>query len=184
VVTEVRNIAIPPEGYAGMRGQDSMRLATRPPHLSKAGTPIRVGLNMYDASISNIKVYQYDVFIGNGAEKRGLIKAVWESKIVQQAIGKGFIFDGNKLAWSLTPLGREVKLLIDLDAEKGRAPKAGKDNKHRIFIRQTNQVALNSLVDWMGGRLLSFDNACLEAITFLNHVLRETPSLKYTTIKQ
>jgi eukaryotic translation initiation factor 2C len=39
------------------------------------------------------------VLIGSGAEKRGLIKAVWESTAVQTAIGKGFIFDGNKIGW-------------------------------------------------------------------------------------
>lgn len=61
-------------------------------------------------------IYQYDVStfstfsrshtltrlqisIGTGAEKRGLIKGVWESKSVKSVIGPGFIFDGNKIGW-------------------------------------------------------------------------------------
>ena len=39
------------------------------------------------------------ILIGSGVEKRGLIKAVWESSTVQQAVGQAFIFDGNKLGW-------------------------------------------------------------------------------------
>lgn len=37
--------------------------------------------------------------IGSGVEKRGLIKAVWASKAIQEKLGKGFIFDGNKIGW-------------------------------------------------------------------------------------
>lgn len=41
--------------------------------------------------------------IGTGAEKRGLIKGVWESKSVKDVIGPGFIFDGNKIGWYVSP---------------------------------------------------------------------------------
>jgi eukaryotic translation initiation factor 2C len=44
-------------------------------------------------------VYMYDVAVGKGDEKRGTIKAMWESKAVQKELGPGWIFDGNKLAW-------------------------------------------------------------------------------------
>ena len=182
-VTELRNMELPAGAYATFRGQDDTGRAPRPPP-STAGQAIRVGLNTYDADISNITVHQYEVLIGNGVEKRGLVRSVWESKAVAQAVGQGFIFDGNRLAWSMKPLGREIKLLVDLDQEKGRTPRPdGKDNKHRIMIRHTNPVGLNKLVAYMAGKT-TFDNECLEAITFLNHALREYPSLKYTTIKQ
>jgi eukaryotic translation initiation factor 2C len=187
-----------------MRGQEASGGDPRPAP-SKAGQAIRVGLNTYDADISDIKVYQYEVLVGNGVEKRGLVRSVWESKAVNQAVGQGFIFDGNRLAWSLKSLDREVKLLVrllpsscqisplliipnllqvDLDQERGRTPRpGGKDNKHRVMIKCTNRVRLDTLVAYMAGKC-TFDNACLEAITFLNHALREYPSLKYTTIKQ
>lgn len=69
-----------------------------------------------------------------------------ESKAVKEALGKGFIFDGNKLGWSLKPMDREIRLLVDLDQERGRTPRAGKSDQHRIAIRQTNAVRLDTLV--------------------------------------
>jgi eukaryotic translation initiation factor 2C len=102
---------LPATAYATFRGQEDSGRAPRPPP-SRAGQAIRVGLNTYDADISNITVYQYDVLIGDGVEKRGLVRSVWESKAVNQAVGQGFIFDGNKLAWSLRSLSREIRLLV------------------------------------------------------------------------
>lgn len=39
------------------------------------------------------------VVVGNGIEKRIVIKKAWESKAVQGKFPAGIIFDGNKLAW-------------------------------------------------------------------------------------
>lgn len=42
------------------------------------------------------------IHVGNGMEKRGLIKIVWASKQLEQKLPGGrvaWIFDGNKLAW-------------------------------------------------------------------------------------
>ena len=39
------------------------------------------------------------VVVGSGDEKRGLIKVAMESKALKDAVGPGFIFDGNKIAW-------------------------------------------------------------------------------------
>lgn len=47
--------------------------------------------------LTNIKVV-----IGEGAEKMGLIKKVWESKTVKRELakhGKFWLWDGNKIAW-------------------------------------------------------------------------------------
>ena len=42
------------------------------------------------------------IVIGNGAEKRGLVAAVWGSQKAKNEIaryGNGFIFDMNRLGW-------------------------------------------------------------------------------------
>lgn len=84
----------------------------------KAGKPAKIQVNSHLVkSWPERPVYQYDVshsvcpargilltchakvLIGSGAEKRGLIKNLWESKAIKAAIGKGFIFDGNKIGW-------------------------------------------------------------------------------------
>jgi eukaryotic translation initiation factor 2C len=39
------------------------------------------------------------VQIGSGVERRALVKKVWHSQAVKNAIGPSWIFDGNRLAW-------------------------------------------------------------------------------------
>ena len=66
---------------------------------STLGQSIKIGLNAFNVEQFPTKdVYQFDVHIGSGTETRGLIMKVWESRAVQDALGPGFIFDGNKLA--------------------------------------------------------------------------------------
>ena len=159
-VTEIRNMDLPAAAYSVVRGQQDRKLALRGPP-SKAGQPIKMGLNTFDTEIStSITVYQYDVHIGNGVETRGLIRNVWESKTVKRALGNDIIFDGNKLAWSLKPLNREIRLLVDLDLERNRTVRpGGKPNQHRVMIRQTNTVGLASLFHYMSsGGKVDFNN--------------------------
>lgn len=180
------NIQLPAAAYSVVRGQQDTKRAPRGPP-SKAGQAIKMGLNTFDTEIKRgITVYQYDVLIGSGVETRGLIRNVWESKTVKKALGDGFIFDGNKLAWSLKPIDREIRLLVDLDMERGKTVRpGGKTNQHRIMIRQTNPVGLASLFHYMSSDgKVPFDNTHLEAITFLAHLFRETPASKHTSIKQ
>ncbi len=87
---------------------------------SKAGKPAVIQLNSHVVEQwPSIDVSQYDVsllrspcfssvteqpkiVIGSGAEKRGLIAAVWGSKKVKSELGRygnGFIFDMNRIGW-------------------------------------------------------------------------------------
>ena len=83
----------------------------------------------------------------------------------------------------MNKIEREVRLNVDLDKEEKHEPRAGKENKHRVVIRQTNQVRVDVLMAYMKGQI-GFDNAVLESINFLDHMLREYPSLQYTQIKR
>ena len=74
-------------------------------------------------------VYQSDVQIGSGGEKRDLVKKVWESTGIRNMpccarrtsptsslTGiPNIIFDGNKLARALTTVQRDVRVSVDLD---------------------------------------------------------------------
>jgi len=183
-VTEVKNLDLGAGAFTLMRGGDLITLPAQPKP-STLGQGVKVGLNTWEVGAlpSNIKVFQYEVLIGSGAEKRGLIKKVWASQAVKKALGSGWIFDGNRLAWSMKQVDREQRLLVDLDQEENRTPKNGKENKHRVAIRLTNQVGLEQLEAYLGGKC-DWGNACLEAINFLDHMLRETPSARYTQIKR
>lgn len=79
-------------------------------------------------------------------------------------------------------LDREQRLTVDLNTEQGRQP-GKKPNVHRVIIRQTNEVGFQALQGYLQGRS-DFDTSCLEAINVLDHLVRETPSMKYTPIKR
>ncbi|TKA61731.1 hypothetical protein B0A49_11611, partial [Cryomyces minteri] len=155
------------------------------PAANKTGKEIVVGLNTFNIAAYPTKaVYQYDVIIGNGAENRGLIKHLWQSKAVREALGAGWIFDGNRIAWSMVDKSREIRITVDLDDESGRPTRpGGRENKHKVQIRQTNSVRFDALCGYLSGQA-AFDNACLEAINFLDHLMREQPSQTFTQIKR
>lgn len=98
-----------------------MKLPARPANLNKTGQEADVKLNTWAVQTFPQKaVYQYDVSqiyntlpwfrlltvgqvqVGSGNEKRGTIKKVWDTQAVRTALGPGVIFDGNKLAWSVS----------------------------------------------------------------------------------
>lgn len=58
-----------------------------------------------------------------------------------------------------------------------------REDKHIIIIRATKTVSLTTLQGYLDKRC-SFDETCLEAISFLDHLMRETPSQKFVTIKR
>lgn len=78
---------------------------------------------------------------------------------------------------------RELRISVDLDAEQNRKPRAKGPDIHRVIIRQTNEVGFASLVGYLEGKA-DFDTTCLEAINVLDHLVRETPRMKYTSIKR
>ncbi|KAK5114285.1 hypothetical protein LTR62_002536 [Meristemomyces frigidus] len=184
VVVDPKNFDISAAGWASIRNVTTQMPARPKP--STLGQGIKVGLNTFRIKkVPEKKVFQFDVLIGSGAEKRGLMKRVWESKAIAKALGKGWIYDGNKLAWSMNPIDREHKILVDLDSpeEGGRPAVGGKENKHRVLIRQTNYVGFDVLMGYLDGKC-GFDNTILEAINFFDHLLGEYPRMRYTQIKR
>ena len=82
------------------RDQMPTALARRDGNFGKAGKKAMIEVNSHAVlSWPQKDVYQYDIMIGSGAEKRGLITAVWNSQAIQTKLGDGFIFDGNKIGW-------------------------------------------------------------------------------------
>ena len=55
-------------------------------------------------------------------------------------------------------------MIVDLDAEQGRTPRPGRENKHRVTIRKTTAVPLGSIEAYLKGKI-SFDNSVLIAIS-------------------
>ncbi|KAG8529183.1 uncharacterized protein KY384_005818 [Bacidia gigantensis] len=151
------------------------------PGFGTLGRAYKVTLNSHTVNAwPKMDVYQYDVVIGSGKEKRKLIQLLWESKAVQDKIGQFWLFDGNKLAWSGRNLPNELKIEVDMDKEMGRNPRK-KDgivvaDIHAVRIRKTTHIRLDTLRSFLDGTLLEFDDSIYSAINFLDHLLREHPS--------
>jgi len=64
-----------------------------------------------------------------------------------------------------------------------RPPRAGRENKHRVVIKKTGKVPLQVTEAYIKGTY-KLDNDVLVGITFLDHLMRETPSKHFITIKR
>ncbi|KAL8688577.1 MAG: hypothetical protein Q9218_005546 [Villophora microphyllina] len=177
----------------------------RRPGFGAAGKKIQLKLNSHRIeSLPVDRFYQYDVQIGDGKEKRGLIKAVWGSDQLNKRLPGGrmdWLYDGNKLAWSTQALKGDLRFMVDLDAEPDRyvpkpasnipvtVPARSKDpdragkNAHRVIIRKTTTIDLSMIPAFLNGKC-DFGSGVIDAINFLDHLIREGPSKKHINIKK
>lgn len=145
--------------------------------MNTSGKEIKLELNAVKVlNYPDVKVQQYDVTIGNGDEKPIVMRKVWASKTRKNATGPSIIFDGNKLAWCMKDFG-ELRLMVDLDAEDGRPPRPGGANVIRLRIVPTKLLDPSIIQGYLRGQVGLGANV-LEAINFMDHLLREGPSQK------
>lgn len=142
---------------------------TRPGY-NTTGREVSVRLNSYPVDRFPLgPVYQYDVQIGNGAEKRAVILKTWASRTRKAATGEYFIFDGNKLGWSSQNIERDIHIMVDLDAEEGRPP-GRTANTFRVVIRKAKVLDL-SLIRAYFARQIQMGPEILEAISKLRQLV-------------
>ena len=136
---------------------------TRPGY-NTTGREVSVKLNSFPVvQLPLNPVYQYDVQIGNGAEKRAVILKAWATKARKAATGEWFIFDGNKLGWSGQNFDRDIHVTADLDADEGRS--SGRtSNTFRIVIRKAKTLNL-SLIQAYFNRQIQMGPEILEGIS-------------------
>ncbi|KAE9972193.1 hypothetical protein BLS_004152 [Venturia inaequalis] len=165
----------------GAQAPDAM--PPRPPKLNNLGKECNIGLNTYHVTqFPNKPVYQYDVQVhGNSSDKRIVIDKVWNSKTIKSKLDPSWIFDGNKLAWSLTKLPGEQTIHIDLAVEGGGKPTD--KQKFQVIIRPSKVVKFDLLHAYLDGKI-NWQSEMLESMSFLDHLLREHPKKKFTQIKK
>jgi len=145
------------------------------PGFNTTGKAIQLPVNSYAVTQTpTVVVYQYDVIVGNGAEKRVVQAKTWASSKRMNATGPEIIYDGNKLAWSLKKLD-QIKIMIDLDEENGRPPSKDGKNAFRLHISMTKKVDLTVIQAYLANKI-QFNVNVLEAVNFLDHLLRAGPS--------
>jgi eukaryotic translation initiation factor 2C len=173
------------------------------PGVNSTGKAIQIRVNQYKVNRwPDRDVYQYDVSlnvtffsnhfkltipqinIGNGAEKKGKIMAVWMSQAVQNRLrqispGASLLWDRNKLLWYFwdthwplntlltsprsTTQFQEQRIMVDLDQEKGRAPRNPPDTVYCV-IRPAKIIRMAVIQAYLS-RQMPFDNSILEAIS-------------------
>ena len=83
---------------------------------------------------------------------------------------------------------KELRILVDLDAEKGVEPRLDKkgrpkENKVRIRIVPAKRINLEELKAYLTGTT-TFSEHVLECITFMDHLLRETPKNVHINLRR
>ncbi|KAH7627791.1 Piwi domain-containing protein [Sordaria sp. MPI-SDFR-AT-0083] len=153
------------------------------------GTSTIVAVNQYPVTkLANMDISQYDIALSPEPTSAVVYDKVWKSKTVQRKLAsvttKPWIYDGRKLAW-LAQSVDEMRIMVDLDEENGRKPKPGAEKKNVFYltIRPTGKVRLMSLKAYLEKKA-PWDNHVLECMTFLDHLLRQGPSERMTTIKR
>ncbi|KAJ4516711.1 Protein argonaute [Exophiala dermatitidis] len=166
----LRNVDLPASFY------NIDQLFKKRPAFNNSGKPVQLAVNAYTVTqYPNVNVYQYDVIIGDGSEKRAVQRKVWASKTRKDATGAPMIYDGNRLAWSLIDHGEGLRLMVDLDSQDGR-PSRGAKNTFRLHIKKTRTLDINVVQQYLNGTI-QFGIPVAEAINFMDHLLREGPSV-------
>jgi eukaryotic translation initiation factor 2C len=156
-------------------------MPSRPKDMNKLGKECTIGLNTYHVlKFPQKPVFQYDIsLIGDSADKRMVVAKVWGSKTVKSKLDPSWIFDGNKLAWSLTKLPGEQTIFVDLAAERGSKP--SDKQKYQVVVRPSKVVKFDLLHAYLQGKI-KWQSEMLETMTFLDHLMRENPSRQFTQV--
>lgn len=179
-----KRVDLPADAY--LKSDISSTFATRSGFNSE-GTATTVRVNQYPVTrISNLDVCQYDVALSPEPTHGVVYDKVWNSKKVQQKLAsvskQPWIYDGRKLAW-LAHAVDEIRIMVDLDEERGSKKPSDKKNVFFITIRPTGKVRLQSLKAYLEKKA-PWDNNVLECMSFLDHLLRQGPSERMITIKR
>ncbi|KAK4218356.1 Piwi domain-containing protein [Rhypophila decipiens] len=147
---------------------------------------VNVFINQFRVTNLSAKdAFQYDIALSPEPDHPAVFQKVWDSVAVKKARGNDatWLFDGRKLAWCNKNV-KELRIQVDLDAEKGRPTPPGKPpNKFLILIKPTGGIRMAALDAYLKGKA-SWDNSVLECMSFLDHVLRQGPSERFKLIKR
>ena len=79
----------------------------------------------------------------------------------------------------------EIRMVIDLDAEKGVEPRKGRENKVRVKVTKVKAINLEALRAYaMGEEGAKFSTDIIEGINFMDHLLRQTPKSNLINLRR
>lgn len=83
----------------------------------------------------------------------------------------------------LKQLQGEVKIHVDLNVEKGRPSSQRRANQFEVILRFSRVLKFDLLRAWLNDKA-SFDVQCLEMLSLMDHLIRETPSQAFTVVRK
>lgn len=76
-----------------------------------------------------------------------------------------------------------MRIQIDMDAEKNRMSRPGRDNTFHLYIRRSTKIRLASLKAYLEGNM-EWDQSVLACVNFFDHLVRQFPSENMLAIKR
>lgn len=131
-------------------------------------------------------IYQYDVTVSPHVDKPAFVRKLWNTRTVQDRLRGSncrWLFDGEKLAWSRAAAKDGVRILVDMDEEKGQKPRPGRNNRFEVILKSTTTIRLQALDSYLKGEA-DWHNHVLECMSFLDHLLRQGPSENLLAIRR
>ncbi|KAI6777942.1 eukaryotic translation initiation factor 2C [Emericellopsis cladophorae] len=180
-------IELGPEAYISGNAD---KFTERGQKYNTEGVQDMVGSNQYRMKTFDFskKIYQYDVII-TPEDRKTPFKKIMAHRSVQQILApytpELWLFDGKKLAWAPGKVDRgEIRAKVDLDEDErpaGETPRSGA--VFNVALRVTTEINLSVLQAYLEKKT-SFSSKVIEALSFVDHLLRQGPSEKLLSIKK
>ncbi|KAG6357971.1 hypothetical protein INS49_013854 [Diaporthe citri] len=186
-----KNLDLPPEAY--VQGKLDAPFTKRP-GLGSVGRKINVQVNQFRVTgMPAHDIIQYDVSFSpdTGKIRPSFLNKLWNTKTVQRRLKVDdkygpfefkWLHDGRALAWSRNNIP-EMRIRIDMDAEKNKMTRPGQDNTFTLYIRRSTRIRLVSLKSYLEGQI-EWDQSVLACANFFDHLVRQFPSENMLAIKR
>ncbi|KAJ5135600.1 uncharacterized protein N7515_004878 [Penicillium bovifimosum] len=197
---ECMNIDIPWHRFRLKTGKDIICKTPLDPRkgYNTAGREIEVMMNAYPiTTFPRRAVYQYEVNVVQGETietDRRILRKAWNSQVRKTKLPNA-IWDGGQICWS-TEMFSDWHEVVDIkrdstrgDLNSGHGRKPKDVEKHgrwpgfRMSLVLRKKVDLRVIASWLRGRH-DLDESVIESLSFLDHLLRETPTKKHAAIKR
>ncbi|KAJ5386331.1 hypothetical protein N7509_008872 [Penicillium cosmopolitanum] len=197
----------PPPREKAFKDETIIPKFTLPPRqpLNKSGKEVEVVMNAYPIIKFPTKpIFQYEVnaMLGKWKESAGpddppekgqymeqdseiLRKVFYRSKVRMERLPDA-IYDGKHIAWSLTALDRQLRDKF-VYPSGWRRPVGSRADVHGeeicLIMSVRRKIFLGTINEWLE-RKRSLDETVMEALNFLDHLIRDYPAQEFTALKR
>ncbi|KAJ5576839.1 hypothetical protein N7535_003765 [Penicillium sp. DV-2018c] len=156
-----------------------------------AGREIEVVMNAYPITAFPMRsVYQYEMNVLYGSQiqlNRRVLRKAWNSENRVAKIPDG-IWDGGRICWSTQEFDEWHETIainggITRELIIRNRDKLADDPVFEISLILRRKLNLAVIAEWLQGRR-DLDVRVMESLSFLDHLLRETPTKQFAAIKR